>query len=215
VTNWKRVGEAIKQWRKSRGWNQGELGSRIGVSAASVSNWEKGVDLSYDRVFELAPHVDARPEDLLAGRGPGDRGGDSAIAKVSSLGGRIVPTYDFETVRQRYKQPGFAEEVRSNFPCSPESFALLISDRSNAPKYLPGDRVIIDPELAPEPGDMVLAFVGVDMLPVLRRVTFLQTGPAPRYALKPLNDTWPEFVVGPEEPGEIVGVVSEHTQPRR
>jgi SOS-response transcriptional repressor LexA len=49
------------------------------------------------------------------------------------------------------------EIVLTHIPVSPRTFALRIKGESMLPKYNPGDVVIIDPEVAPQAGDMVVA----------------------------------------------------------
>jgi transcriptional regulator with XRE-family HTH domain len=216
VIDWTRVGEAIRGLRKQRGWSQGELGHRLGVTAAAVSNWERGIDLTHKRVFDLAPILGVEdPLALLSGNGLPEHKANSTIAQATNLRDRIVPRFNFETVKRRSETVDYADQVRSHFPCSADSFALIVKDRANEPSLLPGDSVIIDPEIAPEPGDMVFALVGLKREPVLRRLNVVKTEPIAEYLLTPINGTWPEYSVGEGAPGEIVGVVSEHTQPRR
>jgi len=105
--------------------------------------------------------------------------------------------------------------VRAMYPCSAKSFAMRVTDDANAPRFVPGDSVVVDPELAVEAGDMVVAIVTKKKTPVLRRAHQIKAGRKPAYRLEALNPEAPTFQIGGGEPGYIIGVVSEHSQPRR
>ncbi len=47
--------------------------------------------------------------------------------------------------------------ARTHFACSVNAFATSVTDDANKPRFSIGDRIVIDPEESPEPGDMVLA----------------------------------------------------------
>lgn len=107
-------------------------------------------------------------------------------------------------------------EVHTYFDCGPNSFVIDIVDRSNAPAIEVGDAVAIDPDVAPRPGDMVLALIKPAEVAVFRRYN-LRTGPdgAKYVELQPLNETWDtDLIRGPED-GAVVGVMTEHVTPRR
>lgn len=211
MVDWKRVGKLIRTLRKDRDWSQSVVAERTGVSVQAVSNWEKGVDLNHKRAFQLASIFDVDIHMLLSGE-LSEHNENSTITETGEIGGRIVPRYNIELVKNRAITSMFVERVRSHFPCSEESFSLLVHDRANEPKYLPGDSLIIDPDIRPEPGDMVLAVVPSEDLPVIRQLNVLRSGVDPLYELRPLNAPWPTYTVGQDA---IEGVVSEHTQPRR
>lgn len=55
----KEVGKQLKMARAGSGMSQSKLGGKIGVSAATISNWELGkTDISITRLFELSKLLD-------------------------------------------------------------------------------------------------------------------------------------------------------------
>ena len=60
-------------------------------------------------------------------------------------------------------QPGDAGDwLLTDIDLSDSAFALDIRGNSMEPEFKDGDRVIIDPEIAPQPGDFVAAKLGFD-----------------------------------------------------
>ncbi|ALU43078.1 helix-turn-helix transcriptional regulator [Pseudoalteromonas rubra] len=50
----KDVQRSIRQLRRDRGWSQAELGRRIGVDQATISNWESDkTDIPLTKMFEI------------------------------------------------------------------------------------------------------------------------------------------------------------------
>lgn len=47
-----RIGENIQKYRKSKGLSQGQFGDLLGVSAVSVSKWER--EICYPDIFLLS-----------------------------------------------------------------------------------------------------------------------------------------------------------------
>ena len=47
-----RIGEYIQKYRKSQGLSQGQFGDLLGVSAVSVSKWER--EICYPDIFLLS-----------------------------------------------------------------------------------------------------------------------------------------------------------------
>lgn len=56
----------IKEMRKAHGWTTKELGDRIGVSQAAVSNWENGLrSPKMSQLVKLSRILGCTPNDLL------------------------------------------------------------------------------------------------------------------------------------------------------
>jgi SOS-response transcriptional repressor LexA len=84
------------------------------------------------------------------------------------------------------------------------SFAVEIEGDSMRPLFRPGDRIVVDPDLLPEPGDFVVAHAQ-------GAVTFRKYRARGNdlFELAPLNDDWP--VIKSELMDiKIVGVMVEH-----
>lgn len=206
------VGARLRSLRKTHDLTQGELATKLGVTAAAVSNWEKGKDLSIDRVFQIATALSEPVDKLLVDFDQVEHNENIGVANIKPLRGRVVPRYTLAQAVMIDRSAPYDDQVRSHFPCSENSFALIISDRANADRFLPGDSVIIDPDIAPEPEDMVFAYVGAERRPVFRSYELRDHA---HYTLRALNQSYPSFPIGPDDEAQIIGVMSEHTSPRR
>lgn len=89
------------------------------------------------------------------------------------------------------------------------SFAIEIEGDSMRPLFRPGDRVVIDPDLLPEPGDFVAAHM--DGAIYFRK---FRVRDGVEFELVPLNDDWPVIRSSNGEI-KILGVMAEHRSYRR
>ncbi len=98
--------------------------------------------------------------------------------------------------------------VMTHFPCSESAVAVQIIDARNAPSYLKGDAIVVDPEVAAKSGDMVVAVI-YDA-PILGK--YARRGS--KIQLLSLNRKWPSCTLEKKRGDRIVGVVTEHVRPR-
>ena len=113
-------------------------------------------------------------------------------------------------------QPNDAHDwLMTDLELSDRAFALEIKGDSMLPDFKPGDRVIIDPEVTPQPGDFVVARNGED------EATFKKYRPRgvdgngnEVFELMPLNDDYPTMR-SDTMPIRIVGTMVEHRKYRR
>lgn len=98
---------------------------------------------------------------------------------------------------------------------SQNAFALEIKGDSMLPEFKPGDRVIIDPAIFPQPGDFVVAKNGDD------EATFKKYRPRTMdehgdvvFELVPLNEDYPSMR-SDQGPIRIIGTMVEHRKYRR
>lgn len=220
MIDWQAIGRRIRTLRKSLDMTQSELGKKLGalgkefeVSGASVSNWEKGLNLSLNRVFQIAQVLGKPPSILLSDGGNKEHNENfREPVEAKSLEGRHMPRYTFEMLSEPGIQDEFVDKIQAHFPCSENSFALLINDRANADTFLPGDSVVIDPDLRPKAEDMVFAYVGEKREPVFRQYEENEAG---GYTLRALNEKHRSYLIGASDRCQIIGVMTEHTRPRR
>jgi hypothetical protein len=124
--------------------------------------------------------------------------------------GRVVPSVDWQNIEpylDNAYSPGMS--ARSQFPCGPRAFHTIVVDRSNEPELSVGDSLIVDPDLRPEPGDLIL--VRLNGALAVRRFR-------PRndhVELAPFNADWPTEKVSALAPSDLIGVISESARPRR
>lgn len=112
--------------------------------------------------------------------------------------------------------PGDADEfLLTDLELSGNAFALEIKGDSMLTEFKPGDRVIIDPAVAPQPGDYVVAKNGED------EATFKKYRPRSVnergdvvFELVPLNEDYPS-IRSDVAPIRIVGTMVEHRKYRR
>jgi SOS-response transcriptional repressor LexA len=116
---------------------------------------------------------------------------------------------------------GFAE-MAVDSKVGPRAFALQINGDSMTDRFREGDRVAIDPDLAPAPGDFVVAVEERSGDEGQREATFKQYRPRgldgrgrPIIELRPLNDAWPLITLDAKNPGRIIGTMVEHHSYRR
>ena len=86
----------------------------------------------------------------------------------------------------------------------PRAFAVEIEGDSMRPLFRPGDRIVVDPDLTPEPGDFVVA-------QVQGAVTFrkYRAREDTEFELSPMNDDWPVVRSGGDQV-RVLGVMVEH-----
>lgn len=113
-------------------------------------------------------------------------------------------------------QPGDADDwLMTDLRLSNHAFALEIKGDSMLPEFKSGDRVIIDPEIAPQPGDFVVAKNGGN------EATFKKYRPRGTdesgntiFELVPLNEDF-ESLRSDQQPIRIVGTMVEHRKYRK
>jgi len=216
-----RIARALEA-AKSRGLSQGFIAREIGIKPQAVSQWKTGkAEPTRDNLIGLANITGVDLEWLTTG----DETEFSAsnTAPVRKPRGRAMPKYTIDQIgkgmdRQSPDKAGEpAERVHSYYACSRGSFALELTDASMQPEFHAGDTVIIDPAIGPEPGDYVCArFAGVKQATfrIYRHRGFEKDGTA-IIELAPMNDDWATLHINKDNPGEIVGTMSEHIRPRR
>ena len=209
------LGSRLRDARTDANLSLQEVGARCGISAQAVQQWEKDRTVpDPTRLEEVATFLGVSSKWLVTGNHLSEQPGNVTIKPISHLRGRSVPRYSMLQAATAGQVPVSTHYSHSHFPCSERSFALTIEDASNAPEFLPGDSVIIDPMIDFRPGDMVFAALGAERTPVFRRIRVLAASES-RYALEPMNQLWGRDEITIPDTGEIVGVMSEHTRPRR
>ena len=137
------------------------------------------------------------------------------------IGTRLVPLISYvqagywtEATDPATVGDGF-EYLLTDLELSGSAFALQIEGESMLPQFRPGDRVIVDPEICPQPGDFVVAMNGG------HEATFKKYRPRSMdeagnvvFELVPLNEDFAPMR-SDQTPIRIVGTMMEHRQYRR
>lgn len=144
-------------------------------------------------------------------------------------GVRLVPVITYTQVG---KYRNAVKEARENFVASyaenlsEYAFALEVKDESMSPEFKPGDKIIVDPAVLPNPGDQVVAIEvkddGADIQGDVQNngaeATFMKYRPRGYddkgemiFELAPLNPDYP-ILNSDKQPIRIVGTVVEHSR---
>jgi SOS-response transcriptional repressor LexA len=95
------------------------------------------------------------------------------------------------------------------------AFSLEVEGLSMMPEFREGDRVIVDPEMSPNPGDYVVAKNGSDQATFKKyRPRGISANGEMIFELVPLNDDYPTMRSDIEHLA-IIGVVTEHRKKLR
>jgi SOS-response transcriptional repressor LexA len=211
------VGERIRARRKELRLTQKDLSAKVGVSHVSISQWEKD---------ETSP----RGENLLAlARALGVTAnfistGEESVSNVSpsDMGSKRIPVLSYVqagmwTESQEYRaHDGGISYLLMDDNCSESTFALVIEGDSMMPKFTPGDRIIVDPDVYPVPGDFVVARDELKNETVFKK--YRPTGTDDHgndvYELVPLNDDFPTLR---SDSGRlhVIGTMIEHRISRK
>lgn len=209
-------GARMKAARERANLTLEEVGTKLGISAQAVGQWEKlGSIPSSPRLKKACALYGISDDFAITGIDLTEHKENNTVKPVTHTEGRAVPRLSMLDAIERTsgKMRAPTSYSHTQFPCSESSYTLEISDTSNEPEFQRDDIVVIDPELDAAPGDMVFASVGPERRPVFRRLEVSTDG---AYRLTPLNSVWGNGdVIIPGQTGEILGVMSEHTRPRR
>lgn len=191
----------LAEWRDHRGLTQDQLAAAARTSKASISRLESGERHFTQAWMErLAPHLDIEAAAFLK----------SPINQAAAAGHQ-VPLID-------HIQAGQWRDVADPYPKGegstmipvlrrhgPRAFALKLEGPSMLPEYHDNDIVVIDPDVAPKPGDDVAARVDDDNAATFKRLRIKGYDPKgrPIVELVPLNPDWP--VMPLKKGGRIVG----------
>lgn len=207
-----RIREAIKHSGKT----QAQIAIATGKSPGAVTQWLDGTTKSLRAdtaaALERATGYDANW--LVTGKGVKLLINSSNVTNAP-IGGRTIPLISYvqagfwTDVVDSYVPGDAGEFLLTDLELSGNSFALEIKGDSMLPEFKPGDRVVIDPNVAPQPGDYVVAKNGDD------EATFKKYRPRGVnergdlvFELIPLNDDYPSMR-SDTTPIKIVGTMME------
>lgn len=213
-----RLAEAFRLSGKSRT----QLAAAIGVSTSAISQWLSGSvkSLKGSTAAKIEAATGVRAAWIVEGTGP-KMVGDAPNVTPAALGVRRIPLIDYVQAgnwtcpTDPYVLGDAAEWLMTDLDLAECAFALEIKGDSMLPDFRPGDRVIIDPEVQPQPGDFVVAKNGEG------EATFKKYRPRGAnergdviFELVPLNDDYPSMR-SDITPIHIVGTMIEHRKYRR
>lgn len=112
--------------------------------------------------------------------------------------------------------PGFGfDTIYTDLELSENAFGLVIHGDSMTQEFNEGNRVIIDPSIAPQPGDYVVAKNGDEEATFKKyRPRIINSEGNTIFELVPLNEDYPT-ISNDVHPLRIIGVMVEHREYRR
>lgn len=147
------IGERIREARQTYRISQGSLAKRVGVSASAVSQWESGDvrGLKPANLLATARALGISVQWLVYGSGRmrADTGGPATRVPV-------VPWHNAGDADHTIREERCEEYVDAAFPADARLFATVIPDDSMGGEIPRGSTLVVDLELAPEPGDYIL-----------------------------------------------------------
>ncbi|HDO1323218.1 LexA family protein [Aeromonas veronii] len=220
-----KINERIKQTRKRLGYSQEILGSRVGVSRVSISQWERGENTPNGRYLnELAAALGVTVDWLLTGEGdaPSSSGeqqmpGYHNVEPAVMLPGKRIPILSYvqagnwrEMCEQATTFDGNVEFVSASGEIGPFGFGLWLRGDSMLPQFKEGDLIIVDPDEAPQPGDFVVAKNGSNEATFKKyRPRGIDENGQEVFELVPLNEDYPTMH-SDRQHIQIIGVMVEH-----
>ncbi|MBA1366240.1 LexA family protein [Burkholderia gladioli] len=213
--------ERVRTILKETEAEQIELAEAAGVTKGTVTQWLDGKIKSMK--LEYAVGIQKRwgynPVWLVLGSGP-KKPAKAAMPPLPN-GSRRVPLVNYVQAGLMAEAvepfaPGAASEyLLTDVDVSDHAFALEIAGDSMRPEFNPGDRVIVDPELAARPGDFVVAKNGRDEATFKRyRVRGINASGQEVFDLVPLNQDYPT-ISSDVQPAQIIAVMVEHRRYRK
>lgn len=183
------LGDRIRLRRKSLQLTQKQLAHQVKVSHVAISQWEKEETLLRgENLLRLAEALGCAPAYLIDGDGPVfSENTWAGLHQIPLIAQRDVAQWlnDADTVRHQLL-------MHNDMALSQQSFALRVEEQAMMPAILRNDVVIIDPNLSPQPGDIVLALQHKNALLRTWRQRGSEEGVA-QFELAPININFPEL----------------------
>lgn len=202
------------------------LAVELGVSYVAVKKVLDGLTRAFtaENNSRAAAFLGVNPDWLATGEGemlPHGTRVEAPNVVPAAIGTRRVPLISYVQAGC-WTEAGDAATVGDGFEylltdleLSGSAFALEIQGESMLPEFRPGDRVIVDPEIQPHPGDCVVAMNGG------QEATFKKYRPRgidergdTVFELVPLNEDFAPMR-SDQTPIRIVGTMMEHRKYRR
>lgn len=200
--------------------SQTSLAKDCGVTQPTVAHWLSGrtKQLKADVAAKAAASLGVSVKWLTEGRGDMKPLPLAEGLELSEIGSRKIPLINYV---QAGKWTGVGDYggidsfVLSDLDLSNDAFALIIRGRSMLPEFREGDRIIVDPEVVPIPGDYVVAQNGEDeaTFKKYKEIGTDENGDKV-IELVPLNPDFPTMR-SDRDPIRIIGTMIEHRRYRR
>ncbi len=222
--------ERVKSGREALNLKKSEFAHRVGVSAATVTDWENGniKKLEAENLLKISVVLGIEPADIIYGppRGQTSSGprGELSLAPPNT---RRIPVISY--IQAGDPKPIIDDHAPGNGiddiwvggttakKLGSYSFALIVEGDSMEPDFLPGDQIIVDPEVVPRPGEIVVAKMGREEEGTLKkyRARGSDENGVEIFELVPINNNHATILVNAANPGRIIGTVMHHLRNMR
>lgn len=209
------LGNRIKQVLDQKQMSQAELARLVGVKQQTIHYLCRSSGQTSRHSVRIAEVLGVNPAWLQSGEGDLH---DPLALTSNDLTKIPVIRSNIDLVKQflleRLHQKEIIGTLITDKNVGNKVFALEVDGQSMSPLYQPGDTIVIDPEVKPEPGDFVIAEVNKAL--VFRKYRPRQMGAngSEYFELAPLNDDFPS-VRSDASKIKILGTVVEHRRYRK
>lgn len=164
----KKLNESIKTARKRRNLTQGELAKKAGLSQTTISDIERGRNEGSRDLHAIALALGMTVEDLVSGKETGNSAVKSHILALPKS--TQIKVRSFAQIINN-EQGTDAMIVFGELPESTYGYRLESDHMEGQPVFIQrGALLIINPDLQPVEGDIVLANVGGPTIGLFSRV---------------------------------------------
>ncbi len=197
------------------------------ITRTAIAQWESGAtkELTATNLLKVARVLKTNPEWLCFGTGIRKLDDiqranllvDSAIKILPLLNPQQAIDYLDYMKSSNPDPPMTGLDLAFAAATSDHIFAIKIYDQSMLPEFNIGDIVVIDPNIKPQPGEIVLALVKDNNGVSLRKYQPLSKNADgfDIFDLVPLNGDWPTITVDSHDSAKIMGTLVEHRCRRR
>lgn len=205
------IGDRIKQMLEHRGISQARLARLVGVKQQTISYLcsKARSDTTSGYAPAIAAALGVNSDWLQTGEGDAFAPSIPSASEISAA----VPLLSWDEVidyLEGRKDRSKARMLMTDVKVGDRAFVLEGRNESMAPTLSIGDRIIIDPDVKPMPGDYVCARLGDEVL--VRRYRGRTDG----FDLVATNPDWPTISCTIESDNiRILGVMVEHRCYRR
>lgn len=157
-----KIGDYIKTARKEKGLTQRELGRLAGVSDVHICYIEHGSRKpTFDVLMDILAALKVDILQFLSDTGyiqPSVVVESAVIWKIPVISWSVAGRFD---EKQGITPEDVEEWIGSDINCK-NVFALKVQNKSMLPEFAPGEVVIVNPNIAPIPGDFVVIKSGAN-----------------------------------------------------
>lgn len=225
--------------RKKRGLTLNQLAAEVGSDVGNLSRIERGLQGYSDQIIsklasalsvptaalfaedqQLADMIISTSQGVLIAEAKRPKPFDENVSPAIA-GARPIPVISavqagqLKDMENPYS-PGDGYSIEyTDQKLSRWAFAVEVEGVSMTPMFQPGDRLIVDPDVAPQPGDYVIARNGSDQATFKKyRPRGIGANGEMIFELVPLNDDYP-VMRSDTEHLIVIGVVTEHRKKLR